>query len=83
MPSKKSGSHEPYFDAPIVIADPLFEYFQNLKKDGDLVNVSAKETEVTLPIVRQFGQMQGTRLLNASDFCATTGLSRQQLKDLL
>jgi DNA-binding transcriptional MerR regulator len=30
-----------------------------------------------------FGQMQDTRLLNASDFCATTGLSRQQLKDLL
>jgi DNA-binding transcriptional MerR regulator len=30
-----------------------------------------------------FGQIQDTRLLNASDFCATTGLSRQQLKDLL
>ncbi len=30
-----------------------------------------------------FGQMQDTRLLNASDFCATTGLNRQQLKDLL
>ena len=30
-----------------------------------------------------FGQMQDTQLLNASDFCATTGLSRQQLKDLL
>jgi DNA-binding transcriptional MerR regulator len=30
-----------------------------------------------------FGQMQGTRLLNASNFCATTGLRRQQLKDLL
>jgi DNA-binding transcriptional MerR regulator len=30
-----------------------------------------------------FGQIQDTRLLNASDFCATTGLSRQQLKDLI
>jgi DNA-binding transcriptional MerR regulator len=30
-----------------------------------------------------FGQIQDTRLLNASDFCATTGLSRQQLKNLL
>ena len=30
-----------------------------------------------------FGQIQDARLLNASDFCATTGLSRQQLKNLL
>ena len=30
-----------------------------------------------------FGQMQDTRLLNASEFCATTGLNREQLKDLL
>jgi DNA-binding transcriptional MerR regulator len=30
-----------------------------------------------------FGQMRDTRLLNASDFCATTGLNREQLKDLL
>lgn len=30
-----------------------------------------------------FGQVQDTRLLNASDFCATTGLNREQLKDLL
>ena len=30
-----------------------------------------------------FGQMQDTRLLNTSDFCATTGLSRQQLKDFI
>ena len=30
-----------------------------------------------------FGRMQDTRLLNASDFCATTGLKREQLKDLL
>ena len=30
-----------------------------------------------------FGRIQDTRLLNASDFCAITGLSRKQLKDLL
>ena len=30
-----------------------------------------------------FGRMQDRRLLNASDFCATTGLNRKQLKDLL
>jgi DNA-binding transcriptional MerR regulator len=30
-----------------------------------------------------FGRIQDTRLLNASDFCATTGLSRKQLKGLL
>ena len=30
-----------------------------------------------------FGQMQNTRLLNSSQFCATTGLSQEQLKDLL
>ena len=30
-----------------------------------------------------YGHIQDTRLLNASDFCETTGLSRQQLKDLL
>jgi len=30
-----------------------------------------------------FGQMQDTRLLNASDFCSATGLNRQQLKNLL
>lgn len=30
-----------------------------------------------------FGQMEDTRLLNASEFCATTGLNREQLKNLL
>jgi DNA-binding transcriptional MerR regulator len=30
-----------------------------------------------------FGRIQDKRLLNASDFCATTGLSRKQLKGLL
>ena len=30
-----------------------------------------------------FGQTQDTRLLNASDFCATTGLNSEQLQDLL
>jgi DNA-binding transcriptional MerR regulator len=30
-----------------------------------------------------FGRIQDTRLLNASDFCAITGLSRKQLKGLL
>jgi DNA-binding transcriptional MerR regulator len=30
-----------------------------------------------------FGQMQDTRLLNASEFCAATGLNRHQLKNLL
>jgi DNA-binding transcriptional MerR regulator len=30
-----------------------------------------------------FGQMQNTRLLNASEFCASTGLNQEQLTDLL
>ena len=30
-----------------------------------------------------FGRIQDRRLLNASDFCAITGLSQKQLKDLL
>ena len=37
-----------------------FEYFQNLNKDGDLVNVELGENQEQLPVVRQFGQMQGT-----------------------
>ena len=30
-----------------------------------------------------FGQMQDTRLIDTSEFCAATGLNREQLKDLL
>ena len=37
-----------------------FEYFQNLNKDGDLVDVTLGESQKQLPVVRQFGQMQGT-----------------------
>ncbi len=37
-----------------------FEYFQGLDEDGDLVNLTIGESATKLPIVRQFGQMQGT-----------------------
>ncbi len=37
-----------------------FEYYNDLDTDGMLVDVSVGETQVRLPIVRQFGQMQGT-----------------------
>ncbi len=37
-----------------------FEYFNNLDEDGLLVDVSSGENTVRLPIVRQFGQMEGT-----------------------
>jgi len=37
-----------------------FEYFNNLKEDGTLVNVSLNGQEVKLPIVRQFGMPQNT-----------------------
>ncbi len=37
-----------------------FEYFNNLDEDGMLVNVTIGESQKQLPVVRQFGQMQGT-----------------------
>ena len=37
-----------------------FDYFNNLDEDGLLVNVSIADHQIEVPIVRQFGQMQGT-----------------------
>jgi molybdopterin-containing oxidoreductase family iron-sulfur binding subunit len=37
-----------------------FEYFKNLDEDGLLVDLTVGEQKVQLPVVRQFGQMQGT-----------------------
>ena len=52
------------------------QMFAKKGKDLDLSIFNELDTII-------FGQIQDTRLLNASDFCATTGLSRQQLKDLI
>ena len=57
----------------------LFEIKQMLNQKGQDLDFSIFNELDTII----FGQMQDSRLLNASDFCATTGLSRQQLKDLL
>ncbi|MDH3648889.1 MAG: Fe-S cluster-containing hydrogenase [Saprospiraceae bacterium] len=37
-----------------------FEYFKNLDEDGLLVDLQVSDHSVRLPVVRQFGQMQGT-----------------------
>lgn len=37
-----------------------FEYFNNLDEDGLLVDLTVNEKQVRLPVVRQFGQMEGT-----------------------
>ncbi|NND07080.1 MAG: TAT-variant-translocated molybdopterin oxidoreductase [Saprospiraceae bacterium] len=37
-----------------------FEYFNNLAEDGLLVNLNVGESSIQAPVVRQFGQMQGT-----------------------
>ena len=57
----------------------LFEIKQMLTQKGRDLDFSIFNELDTII----FGRMQDTRLLNASDFCAITGLSRQQLKDLL
>ena len=57
----------------------LSEIKQMLARKGQDLNFSIFNDLDTII----FGRIQDTRLLKASDFCATTGLSRQQLKDLL
>ncbi len=37
-----------------------FEYFMNLDEDGLLVDLTVGEKKVRVPVVRQFGQMEGT-----------------------
>lgn len=37
-----------------------FEYFKNLDEDGLLVNLTVEEQNLKVPVVRQFGQMEGT-----------------------
>ena len=37
-----------------------FEYFNNLNEDGVLADLTIGETTLRLPVVRQFGQMEGT-----------------------
>lgn len=49
-----------YVHLPIEWDGHDFKYYKNIKEDGTLVNISTGAGEITLPVVRQFGQMKDT-----------------------
>jgi DNA-binding transcriptional MerR regulator len=89
--SQKTSPNMAYYDPACV---GRIQYIQHLQRRhrlslSEIRQMFAKKgKDLDLSIFNEldtiiFGQIQDTRLLNASDFCATTGLSRQQLKDLI
>jgi DNA-binding transcriptional MerR regulator len=88
---QKTSPNMAYYDPACV---ERIQYIQHLQRRhrlslSEIKQVLAKKgQDLDFSIFNEldtiiFGQIQDTRLLNASDFCANTGLSRQQLKDLL
>ena len=88
---QKTSPNMAYYDPACV---GRIQYIQHLQRRhrlslSEIKQVLAKkEQDLDFSIFNEldtiiFGQIQDSRLLNASDFCATTGLSRQQLKELL
>ena len=49
-----------YVHLPIEWDGENFKYYNDIAEDGTLVNVGPAGSEITLPVVRQFGQMKDT-----------------------
>jgi len=88
---QKTSPNMAYYDPACV---GRIQYIQHLQRRHRLSlseikqMLARKEHNLDLSIFSEldaiiFGQAQDMRLLDASEFCATTGLSREQLKDLL
>ena len=88
---RKTSPNMAYYDPACV---GRIQYIQHLQRRHRLSlseikqMLARKEHNLDLSIFSEldtiiFGQDQDTRWLDASEFCATTGLSREQLKDLL